>query len=369
MHDLGRQIHLLVLAPPRDRHAGVADRPARLRRGRRPGTGHGPGRCGPQWRWHHQEFRADRARATSSASTRRWSSGPNRATGSPNFEPNYLAFVEFFDEDFVWRYTPARPNGEKLRPWLALLVLEAPDDDPTSGEFEMTNRQNPLRSVRVTAPAALPPLAQNWALAHVHINEGHANPSDFEKFLVSLRRARLRERRQDHQPAVQPPQARRRTPPIAASSCRRSRPVGWLGSVRARRRSTRRRRVGRKRGVELPVYYEWYFRTGENEDFESLVKRLEPRPVDKRVGIRDMDGSTRASASRPAPTSGRSRRRPAVAAADRGRASKARFARPTPSAARRTSTPPSRSSPSSRSDAQHGRRPHSATPRSASIRS
>ena len=30
---------------------------------------------------------------------------------------------------------------------------------------------------------------------------------------------------------------------------------------------------------------------GENEDFESLVKLLEPRPMDKRVGIRDMDGS------------------------------------------------------------------------------
>ena len=24
-----------------------------------------------------------------------------------NFEPNYLAHVEFYDEDFCWRYTPA----------------------------------------------------------------------------------------------------------------------------------------------------------------------------------------------------------------------------------------------------------------------
>ena len=41
----------------------------------------------------------------------------NRIT---NFEPNYLAFAEFYDEDFVWRYTPASPNGEKLRPWIFL---------------------------------------------------------------------------------------------------------------------------------------------------------------------------------------------------------------------------------------------------------
>ena len=27
------------------------------------------------------------------------------------------------------------------------------------------------------------------------------------------------------------------------------------------------------RDVELPIYYQWRFRTGENEDFEELVKR------------------------------------------------------------------------------------------------
>src|SRR5688500_12301927 len=42
---------------------------------------------------------------------------------------------------------------------------------------------------------------------------------------------------------------------------------------------------------EMPVYFEWYFRTGVDADFESLVKLLEPRPVDPKVGIRDMDCS------------------------------------------------------------------------------
>ena len=27
-----------------------------------------------------------------------------------NFEPNHLAHVEFYDEDFPWRYTPAAPT-------------------------------------------------------------------------------------------------------------------------------------------------------------------------------------------------------------------------------------------------------------------
>jgi hypothetical protein len=43
--------------------------------------------------------------------------------------------------------------------------------------------------------------------------------------------------------------------------------------------------------LEFPVYYEWNFRTGEDSDFESLVERLEPRIMDSRVGIRDMDGA------------------------------------------------------------------------------
>src|SRR5262249_24326455 len=32
-----------------------------------------------------------------------------------NFESNFLPFVEFYDEDFPWRYTPAAPDGSRLR--------------------------------------------------------------------------------------------------------------------------------------------------------------------------------------------------------------------------------------------------------------
>ena len=41
--------------------------------------------------------------------------------------------------------------------------------------------------------------------------------------------------------------------------------------------------------VELPVYHRWFFRTGSKGDFEYLVGLLKPRPVDTRVGTRDMD--------------------------------------------------------------------------------
>ena len=42
-----------------------------------------------------------------------------------NFDPNYLAFVEFYEEDYCWRYSPAVPDATtgRLAPWLALIVL------------------------------------------------------------------------------------------------------------------------------------------------------------------------------------------------------------------------------------------------------
>src|SRR5690242_13463783 len=46
-----------------------------------------------------------------------------------NFEDNYLAYVDFYDEDLPWRYTPVPPNGTQLNPWIALIVL-------AEGEFE-----------------------------------------------------------------------------------------------------------------------------------------------------------------------------------------------------------------------------------------
>ena len=41
--------------------------------------------------------------------------------------------------------------------------------------------------------------------------------------------------------------------------------------------------------VSLPVYYSWEFSTGETADFESLVRLLQPRPIDERVGTLPLD--------------------------------------------------------------------------------
>lgn len=206
-----------------------------------------------------------------------------------DFEPNYLAFVEFYDEDFLWRYTPARPSGERLRPWLALLVLEE-ETAGQAGEFTRDDRRLPLPVVSVLSTASLPPHTQTWAWGHVHTNEGFAGTSDFEQFLLSLGEP-------DH------PNSDRIISRLA--SPRKLKPNTAYGAFVVPAFETGRRAglgqdpaavdaqapswTAAAGSVDFPVYYQWRFRTGENEDFESLVKLLEPRAADARVGIRDMD--------------------------------------------------------------------------------
>jgi hypothetical protein len=206
-----------------------------------------------------------------------------------DYEPNYLPFVEFYDEDFIWRYSPAMPDGDRLRPWLALVVL-AEDDGGKPGEFTLSERRLPLPVLSVKSAASLPPLTQSWAWGHVHVNDAFDNATDFERFLESLE--------QDDHPNADRIICRLTCPRhLAANTAYGAFVVpafetGRLAGLGQDPSAVRAQQPAwsRQGGAELPVYYLWRFRTGEDEDFESLVKKLEPRPVDPRVGIRDMDG-------------------------------------------------------------------------------
>jgi hypothetical protein len=79
-----------------------------------------------------------------------------------NVEPNYLAQMEFYDEDFPWRYTPAAPDAERgrLRPWITLIILT--EEEFTEGQDA---RNGPLPYVDVVL-GMLPPADELWAWAH-----------------------------------------------------------------------------------------------------------------------------------------------------------------------------------------------------------
>ncbi len=92
-----------------------------------------------------------------------------------NFESNYLAGIDFYDEDFAWRYTPAAPDGSglHLRPWIALVVL----NEKEFNDGRMT-ADRPLPFITVTDATVFPPADQLWAWAHVHFNESLAANQD-----------------------------------------------------------------------------------------------------------------------------------------------------------------------------------------------
>ncbi|MDT0347462.1 hypothetical protein [Streptomyces litchfieldiae] len=218
-----------------------------------------------------------------------------------NVEPNYLAHIEFYAEDYPWRYSPAAPDPAtgRLRPWLALVVL-AEGADGAEDEFtEGTLPGRPLPFITVADPAAtLPPADELGAWAHVHVNGPLDAAVVSDNMSVVL-------------PALQ--QVLTANPDLACSRLlcpRRLAPgtgyhaflvpafeTGRLaglgldpaGSPGALHPSWGTAYPGQPEAGRLPYYHRWYFVTGSASDFEYLVRLLQPREPDDRVGRRDMD--------------------------------------------------------------------------------
>jgi hypothetical protein len=207
-----------------------------------------------------------------------------------NYEPNFLPHVEFYDEDFPWRYTPARAEGQRLRPWIALVVLK-------TEEFEEQSQgaDQPLPSIELRAgvdpTAVFPDPAQLWAWAHVHVNRDLASGTDASNATVTANLgAALAENRDLAYSRLLCP---RKLEPGAAYHAFII-PVFESGRLAGLGRALPGDTVATASAwsnaqTEFPYYHRWYFRTGALGDFEYLVKQLVPQPTDKRVGVRDLD--------------------------------------------------------------------------------
>ena len=207
-----------------------------------------------------------------------------------NFEPNYLAYIDFYDEDLCWRYSPVMPQNHRLTPWLALIVL-------ADGEFKdgKNIKDRPLPYILTTAQTTLQPPDQLWAWAHVHMNrnligssfvstdsgaiesklasELNADPDRGYSRLISPRK--LKANTGYHAFVIPTFESGRLAGlglnPADADSFET---LAWTDSAVP---------------TEIPVYHRWFFRTGSIGDFEYLVRLLKPQPIDSRVGLRDMD--------------------------------------------------------------------------------
>ena len=88
--------------------------------------------------------------------------------GTADFEPNYLAAIEFDTPDFPWLFTPAAAGSNgRLRPWLCLVVVRA---RPSVRFSAPTGRCRSLTA----AVAELPDLLESWLWAHAQVVQADA---------------------------------------------------------------------------------------------------------------------------------------------------------------------------------------------------
>lgn len=197
-------------------------------------------------------------------------------------EPNFFPLIELQPADLPWRYTPARANAaDRLRPWLVLIVLR--DDEIAS--LALPSADQPATVVTVAKATALPSLDQSWAWAHVQIT---GEPSIDQAGALDLLD------REPHRILARLLCPRRLDPRTAYTgflvpALMRARLAGLKQAVPDAVDDMAPAWTPADTNVQLPAYYHWRFMTAETGDFESLVRRVKPRPMPPTVGSRPMD--------------------------------------------------------------------------------
>lgn len=211
-----------------------------------------------------------------------------------NFEPNHLPHIEFYDEDFPWRYTPAAPDAGRgrLRPWLALVVLA--EDEFRDGA---NVKDKPLPYVDVPDLSVFPKAEELWAWAHVHVNRSLTTGTEFvTKDMAAVIPRLVATLKENPDLAYSRIMSSRKLAPDTAyhaflmPTFETGRRAGLnLDQTGVVATASAWDPSARPEGQSFPYYHRWFFRTGTTGDFETLVRLLVPKPVDRRVGIREMD--------------------------------------------------------------------------------
>lgn len=218
--------------------------------------------------------------------------------GITNFEANNLAYLEFYEEDFLWRYTPAAAESSniqksRLRPWLTLLALKA-------DEFTLQNNpsgQPYISLVQSKFDDAFPHQNDTWAFAHVHMSyqlastQGQALENEVDALLhktrdLSVSRlicARKLQKNTGYTAFVIPSFETGRLAGLGIdiTGTKAQAPAWRKGAMPA----------SGKRPFDFPVYYQWNFRTAELGDFENLVSLIKPTVISASTGKLPMNVS------------------------------------------------------------------------------
>ncbi len=193
-----------------------------------------------------------------------------------NFEPNYLCGIEFDTPDFPWLFTPASPNGDRLHPWVSLIVLK-------TSEFTLPAvAPHPLPVIDVLNGSALQDLSVSWAWGHVQIS-GDASLADTLATAPGNVVSRLLcPRRLDPETSYTA---------FLVPAYQIGVMAGTGQDVSGTHTSAPAWTPGTPGPITLPFYYRFDFHTSDEGDFESLVRKLTPRLLPAEVGERPMDVS------------------------------------------------------------------------------
>ncbi len=200
---------------------------------------------------------------------------------TPDFEPNFFPFIEFKSAELPWAYSfTNKSNSGRLRPWLALVVLEQQADY----QFSATGHgNNGILSIKSEAGTLLPDLEQLFAWAHVQ-QSGFAgsaannNLSELykeqpESFISRLVCPVRLKRNTSYQAFLVPCFEAGRLAGLGQDVDVTNYSDAWAGDTQS---------------LDLPVYYQWSFMTA-NADLEELLRRLTPFPADETIGLKDLD--------------------------------------------------------------------------------
>ncbi len=203
--------------------------------------------------------------------------------GAVGVEPNYFAQVQFDRPDLPWLFTPAAPAAEHLRPWLVLVVVDL--DGEKACHFEQGSPL-PILQAPPGAAAQLPDPSASHLWAHVQtmtpegvsVEEAAGPGADPRLSCSRLLCPRHLDPFKWYLGAVVP-------------AFDVGRLAGLGQTITAEDESSLKPAWQPGAAAELPVFYSFRFRTGEDADFEAIARRLQNRPLPEGVGVRSLDVS------------------------------------------------------------------------------
>ncbi|MCZ2131345.1 MAG: hypothetical protein LC109_13910 [Bacteroidia bacterium] len=212
--------------------------------------------------------------------------------GSTDFLANYLSFAEFYEEDFPWSYTPFAAAGsgqdKKLRPWLALVVLEAHEYSELPSATGKTRG-----AITINNPAAsLPPHDQLWAWAHVQLNtsesieQGAVTTGKLDAIQTVLTDNPDRGVSRIICPRKLKPDTAYTAFLIPTFEAGR---LAGLGEDFAETHPQQHAWGAGTSALDFPYYHTWAFRTSDGQDFTTLVQKIQAGEANPSLGKRPAD--------------------------------------------------------------------------------